>query len=354
MTGQALPNGRGRASSTEAVTPLAFFACILLGADADDPSVVAACRVARTSSSETIRAGRAPVTSAPWLAYQTLYRAVRSRAASVRSMPAPAQAIIGSLGRARHRQRAALTLRHVIGLEAEHVAAVIGVRVNELDRLMQGAEAAVAKAHGAPVDVPAALRQVGSRVVASAPPTRAAGRAPSRLPRRVVRQILAPPLDAPPAPATPASGLQLHDVPPRKVPSPGESSGTQRAPWARLAYTLAFGALIAAMVFPVSAGVRPRSAPLLPATNATAPPPQDAVAPAVVPPPSAPTPRAASVVVVRSGDSLWAIAERALGDPYRWTEIWATNRGATMRGSERFSDADLIRPGWRLVLPRRR
>jgi nucleoid-associated protein YgaU len=56
-------------------------------------------------------------------------------------------------------------------------------------------------------------------------------------------------------------------------------------------------------------------------------------------------------VRVRAGDSLWRIAEEALGDPRRWPEIWRANRGRRMVTGERFADADLIRPGWELRLP---
>ena len=59
------------------------------------------------------------------------------------------------------------------------------------------------------------------------------------------------------------------------------------------------------------------------------------------------------LVRVRAGDSLWAIAAQRLGDPYRWTQLWKLNKGRVMPGGERFTDADLIRPGWILRLPRR-
>ncbi|MBQ1022768.1 BTAD domain-containing putative transcriptional regulator [Micromonospora sp. C95] len=63
-------------------------------------------------------------------------------------------------------------------------------------------------------------------------------------------------------------------------------------------------------------------------------------------------PRPAHTCVVRDGDTLSAIAHRWLGDPDRWPEIWALNRGArfdTVGGT--FTNPDLIYPGWILDLP---
>lgn len=47
---------------------------------------------------------------------------------------------------------------------------------------------------------------------------------------------------------------------------------------------------------------------------------------------------------VRSGDTLWEIADRLLDDPFLWQRIWEANRG-------RLSEPGLIRPGQRLVVP---
>jgi nucleoid-associated protein YgaU len=48
--------------------------------------------------------------------------------------------------------------------------------------------------------------------------------------------------------------------------------------------------------------------------------------------------------VVGRGDSLWHIAGEQLGDPGRWPEIFARNRGT-------ISSPDLLQPGWVLELP---
>ncbi len=54
---------------------------------------------------------------------------------------------------------------------------------------------------------------------------------------------------------------------------------------------------------------------------------------------------------VARGDHLWGIAERFLGDGFRWDEIWQANRDRDMGGGWRFTDPQRIYPGWELVLP---
>ena len=53
----------------------------------------------------------------------------------------------------------------------------------------------------------------------------------------------------------------------------------------------------------------------------------------------------------RHHDCLWDIAERTLGDPLRYQEIFDLNRDRVQPDGSRLVDADLIRPGWTLVLP---
>jgi DNA-binding SARP family transcriptional activator len=52
-------------------------------------------------------------------------------------------------------------------------------------------------------------------------------------------------------------------------------------------------------------------------------------------------------------DTLWGIAERHLGDPLRWPEIWELNRGRPLPNPPggRFTDANRIWPGQELLLP---
>ncbi|MFF4128308.1 BTAD domain-containing putative transcriptional regulator [Microbispora rosea] len=54
---------------------------------------------------------------------------------------------------------------------------------------------------------------------------------------------------------------------------------------------------------------------------------------------------------VRRGDCLWTIAERHLGDGDRYTEIAALNTGRVMPDGARFTQPDVIRPGWVLRMP---
>jgi two-component SAPR family response regulator len=54
---------------------------------------------------------------------------------------------------------------------------------------------------------------------------------------------------------------------------------------------------------------------------------------------------------VLRGDHLWGIAERYLGDGFRWTDIWRLNREQPMVDGRRFVDPNLIYPGWVLELP---
>lgn len=54
--------------------------------------------------------------------------------------------------------------------------------------------------------------------------------------------------------------------------------------------------------------------------------------------------------VVERGETLWSIADDELGDPTRWPEVFAANRGRSFGGTV-FDDPALIRPGWDLEIP---
>jgi DNA-binding SARP family transcriptional activator len=55
--------------------------------------------------------------------------------------------------------------------------------------------------------------------------------------------------------------------------------------------------------------------------------------------------------VVQRGDTLWGIAERQLGDPLDWSEIYQLNEGRPQPDGRTLTDPHWIYPGWTLVLP---
>ena len=71
------------------------------------------------------------------------------------------------------------------------------------------------------------------------------------------------------------------------------------------------------------------------------------------PPGTAPAPAAVmeTSYSVVSGDTLWAIAERQLGDGFRWTELWNLNQHRPMADGRTFANPNLIYAGWTLGLP---
>jgi len=66
--------------------------------------------------------------------------------------------------------------------------------------------------------------------------------------------------------------------------------------------------------------------------------------------PGAATP-ATHPYVVQRRDTLWGIADRQLGDPLRWSQIYALNRDRAMPDGRVFDDPNRIWPGWTLQLP---
>lgn len=55
--------------------------------------------------------------------------------------------------------------------------------------------------------------------------------------------------------------------------------------------------------------------------------------------------------VVQPRDDLWSLAERHLGDPYRWPEVYALNHGRPQHDGGALDDPELLRPGWKLEFP---
>jgi hypothetical protein len=55
---------------------------------------------------------------------------------------------------------------------------------------------------------------------------------------------------------------------------------------------------------------------------------------------------------VTRGDTLWDIADRELGDPYRWPELYGATLTVEQPDGQRLTDPDLILPGWTVRVPR--
>lgn len=86
---------------------------------------------------------------------------------------------------------------------------------------------------------------------------------------------------------------------------------------------------------------------VLPVTSAQSGPP-NGTSTGVAPDETASTSR---TYVVQRGDTLWAIAERQLGDPLLWAQIYQLNEGRLQPGGTTLTDPHWIDPGWTLLLP---
>ena len=90
------------------------------------------------------------------------------------------------------------------------------------------------------------------------------------------------------------------------------------------------------------------AAPASPAATGAGP---AATATAAHTPAAAPAQVTPTTYVVQRGDTLWGIAERELGDPLRWSEIYQLNVGRPQPGGAQLTDPHWIDPGWTLLLP---
>ncbi|MFE0520827.1 hypothetical protein [Streptomyces sp. NPDC058954] len=63
------------------------------------------------------------------------------------------------------------------------------------------------------------------------------------------------------------------------------------------------------------------------------------------------TSRMYTVRETRPAESLWAIAERELGDGERWREIASLNEGRVMADGQVFQASSFLQPGWQLQMP---
>ncbi|MFD0530383.1 LysM peptidoglycan-binding domain-containing protein [Kitasatospora arboriphila] len=119
------------------------------------------------------------------------------------------------------------------------------------------------------------------------------------------------------------------------------------------------GILVAAVVLAVAAAVRPADGNSVRSQPAGAP---VAAAAALAVPGGAPNVQAtvlrqeedgADWCTVLAGDTLWDLAERHLGDPLRWHEIYELNAHRPQDDGQELTDPDLIYTGWTLHLPTR-
>ena len=336
---------------------LAAFAAMMLGFSPLDPPPEAATTAAMAARLSEPRRARRPGDVEGTRAFRSVYALTRERAAQLRSTGSGsagpgatrAAAVLAATLELRHRQRAALALRYVLGIQAAGVARILGLSHNRAVEVIHAATANVSSAAGGRVDVARHLRAVGTVVRSNAAPAVEAG---TEEPRSVVKLLISAVAEAPVARgrATTTAPRPVYRVLAGSHPAsppPGVPRMPERKP-RRSGLLLA--ACVAALAFlgafaPIAL-LRP-TARLPIATVPIAPAIGDAVQ-------SAP---AGPVVVagyrVRQGDTLWSIAGTVLGDAGRWQEVWRSNAGTLMTDGSRFVDPDLIRPGWRLRLPPR-
>ncbi|MGE7434002.1 LysM peptidoglycan-binding domain-containing protein [Kitasatospora sp. NPDC001175] len=63
------------------------------------------------------------------------------------------------------------------------------------------------------------------------------------------------------------------------------------------------------------------------------------------------SPGSADDTMVQAGDTLWGLADRHLGNPLRWNEIYDLNASLLQDDGGRLTDPNRIYPGWTLHLP---
>lgn len=362
MSGDALHMRPATSLPARSLDRVDLFAAVLLCRidDPSHPAVASLAARARSDAHAAVRTGRAAAGSIRETALRLAYEHARADAAALTGEPPALPAaprwhrVLLTLAALRHRQRAALALFYVLGLPTEQVATVLGCREPDARRVVEAGVARLVRLFGEPVDVRRALRMAGSRVAAPEEATAAAPTA-ARMPRAVVRELLAPVEETPTDLITPALAAMESEPPDLAGPAPSPAtvreivSVPRRAPRPRRrsAWVAALVAVLLAALLPAGASDRSSTSetPFDPAVRGRRMAPAAEVADAA--------PVRPVVVSVQRGDSLWRLAEQHLGDPLRWRELWRENQGRRMSGGERFSSPHLIRPGWRLRLPDR-
>jgi hypothetical protein len=377
MSGEALhqiPGTQNRGREARGI--LHVFAATLLCAPTEPISaeIDALVRSADAEATRMAEGGRTELAHRDRTAFRLVYRALRDRAARVRPGEIVSEPrwmrVVSALSWLRHRQRAALILDAMTPLTVADIAEVTNVSEHEAERIIATAVASVARALGHPTDVVNGLREAAKHLrsteaIVSTPPAEPA------FPRRVVRLLLEKPSARAPEPPTFAPELALgRDMSPvdellarseseepditfaaptpPKPPVPIPMGASRRDRKVARDGLVALGALVLVIfaLLPMSSNavrspIHHPSSPVVQGLTITRAPRQAAPVNVVAAP---------AVRVVR-GDSLWAIAQRRLHDPLRWREIWRLNRGTLMSTGQRFTDPNLIRPGWVLKIP---
>jgi hypothetical protein len=376
MSGEALhsiPGTQNRGREARGI--LHVFAQTLLCAHIEPISaeIDALVRSADAEATRMADGGRVELALRDRTAFRLVYRALRDRAARVRpgeivSEPRWMRAV-SALSWLRHRQRAALILDAMTPLTVADIAEVTNVSESEAERIIATAVSSVARALGRPTDVRQDLAQA-AKELGSLQVVLPASSAEPAFPRRVVRLLLEKPQARAPEPPTFAPELAITpdmtpvDVllarseaeepditfaapTPPKPPIPIPAAVRRRDRRVARDGLVALGALVVVIfaLLPMSSSavhspIHHPSSPVVQAVTKTVH--QAAPTKAVV---------TKAVVRVARGDSLWGIAERRLHDPMRWREIWRLNRGKLMKTGQRFTDPNLIRPGWVLKIP---
>jgi hypothetical protein len=128
-----------------------------------------------------------------------------------------------------------------------------------------------------------------------------------------------------------------------------------RLPAAALPQGLARALVVAAAAAFIATPLQAGATPPITSTATTADTPSIAAAPAPtrdprpVPPP--PTAVQQDTVTVAEGDTLWDLADKHLGDPTRWPELYEANKGTPQPFGYTLQDPDQIDIGWTLTLP---
>jgi sigma-70-like protein/LysM domain-containing protein len=351
MTGEALQRAPEILREAPYTSLLELFAAVLTGRVRDDALEEISELVSRARSSARAATSRIPLGREETLALRLIYketRAVRDRSAAV--VPGDA---ISALQQIPRRQRAAVLLSVSFDMPPEEVSVVIGVRPTAVEAILNAGLASLGRLQDAGIDSVRVVRMQARALVAQSEPD--AEPQPSRLPRAVVRTLVAPVLTSDDGGSSPdevtthrvkLSPVEVLVGSPAAAPiAPPVSSKPRLRPaeaLRKLALVAAIVMILLAIFLPASAGDRTPSIASAPSRSAPAAQ-RVAVAPAPIIP----------VAVVRPGDSLWRIAEQRLANPLRWPEIWRLNRGLEMTHGRRFERPDLIHPGWRLKLPKR-